>query len=464
MYSTKNKSRLKLVYIIVFLSLALWAIFAYYTMNELIKSQEGYANIINISGKQRMLSQKTTLMAKRSFETKDKKLISHTIELITLMKNDHDFLISNLSSSHMEDIYFSQKYNLDKKVKKYFLLFENFLKDMNKKNLQKIEEYSFTLLPNLNYAVYEFEKESNNKTKELRKREFFILIGTLLTLILEALIIVIPSIKLNEKNEQDLKDINESLKNKVNEKVKKLREKDIIIHEQSKMISMREVLNNIAHQWRQPLSIITTSASGLKLQKEYDQLTDEDFEKELDLILENGEYLSKTIDTFRNFFEEDKDNIIYTFQDIYDNSIKAIKHKIEEKNITLDTQIQKIEYQGNRNKLMNIITEIYNNSIYELEKIDKDRFIITKIYVEKNKIKIEILDNAGGIPKKYIDKIFEPYFTTKHKSMGKGMNLFITKESIEKTLKGEISVKNLEYKYKDEIEVGALFSIILPLK
>ncbi|MGE0052529.1 MAG: type IV pili methyl-accepting chemotaxis transducer N-terminal domain-containing protein, partial [Arcobacter sp.] len=117
-----NVFNLKYIYFIIFSSLIVWAVFAYFTMNTQIHNQEIYAEIINLSGKQRMLSQKTTLIAKRYFETKDESLKNHLKELISLMKNDYFYISNNLTSKEISEIYFSKNDNLDKKVKNYFEL------------------------------------------------------------------------------------------------------------------------------------------------------------------------------------------------------------------------------------------------------------------------------------------------------------------------------------------------------
>lgn len=460
---TSNGLKLKIVYSIVFLSLTFWALFAYYTMNQLIKTQAVYAKIINISGKQRMLSQKTALIAKRSFEKNQDYLINHTKELLQEMKDNHNFIINNLTSKKMEQIYFNSN-GLDDHVKTYFSILDDFLKKMSFEKLEKIENYSFELLPRLDHAVYEFENESNKNTEELKLRELFILIGTLFTIILEALIIVIPSIRQNDSTRNKLNKMNESLKKKVSVEVKRIQQKDKIINEQSKMITMREVITNIAHQWRQPLCIITTCASGLKLKKEFNQLSDEDLNKDIDIILKNGEYLSGIIDMFREFFEEDSSNTVYAFRKIYETSIEAINHKLNTTEIEFITKIENLRYTGYENKLINVLIYIYQNAVDELKTKDYKKLIFTNIYKEDGEIIIEIIDNAGGIKEKILEKVFHPYFTTKHQSMGKGMSLYIVKESIEKVFKGKITVDNIAFENNNIEYTGAKFKISLPLR
>ena len=258
----QNIKIIKIVYLIVFLSLAFWSVFAYKTINELIDEQKIYATLINITGKQRMLSQKTTLFVKRSFENNDKKIDEHLTSLIKLMKSDYQFILANLTTNKIKDIYFKEPYNLDIKIRDYFFLLDSFIKNKDIAYIKKIEESSFSLLPILNYAVYAFEKEINEKTEDLQKREFYILIGALITLILEAIFIVIPSVKSTEKSLKILENNNIVLESKVQEKLKDIKEKEEILYHQSKMLTLNKLLDNIAHYWRQPLSIITTSATA----------------------------------------------------------------------------------------------------------------------------------------------------------------------------------------------------------
>lgn len=263
----KKISKMKVVYFIVFISLALWALFAYFTMDQLINSQRIYAKIINISGMQRMLSQKTTLIAKRYYEEKNQFLLNHAVSLYEKMKENHNFILENLTSKKTKEIYYGQKQSLNNRVQEYLNLYNKFLVLQSENSLKNIEKFSFELLPELNFAVLEFEKESNEKINDLKKRELLIFIGTMITLILEAYLIVIPSLRLNEEREEFLTNQNKILEEKLLKELEKLKEKDKIINEQSKMMLMREMLINLSHQYRQPLSIISTIASGMKLKK-----------------------------------------------------------------------------------------------------------------------------------------------------------------------------------------------------
>lgn len=241
---------LKFIYFIIFLSLISWAFFAYFTMNTQIHNQEIYAKIINLSGKQRMLSQKTTLIAKRYYESKDENLKTHLKELIDLMTKEHIYISSNLTSKEINNIYFSKEIGLDEKVRNFLGIITLFYETNNPDLLKQIEQNSFELLPLLDKAVSTFQKESDEKTAELLKRELFILCGTLLTLFLEAIFIVIPAIRVSEKNEKELNELNASLKTKIEEALKENLEKEKIIQQQFHFSQMEEVIVNVSHQWR----------------------------------------------------------------------------------------------------------------------------------------------------------------------------------------------------------------------
>ncbi len=197
---------LKYIYGIIFISLSAWVVYAYVTTTEIIQSQKNYAHIINISGKQRMLSQKTTLIAKRYYETGDPELKKHLIELYWLMKKDHQEIVNtHLVSEDIKAVYRQSPDNLNEKVESYLELLADFIENKDPEILKQIEKASFELLPQINKTVYMFENESNKKTQALMDREFFILVGTLLTLIIEAAIIVIPAIRIASRKDSELR-------------------------------------------------------------------------------------------------------------------------------------------------------------------------------------------------------------------------------------------------------------------
>jgi len=459
-----NLKKLALVYFIVFISLVFWAFFAYSTMHQMISSQKIYAKIINITGKQRMLSQRTALMAKLSFENGTSDYIDNTAYLLNQMREDHKFIISNITSNKIKDIYFKKPNYLDFHVQAYFKSVDNFLSNKSKENLLQVEEFSNDILPRLDNAVTQFEIESDKRIEKLMKQELFILLGTLITILLEAVLIVIPSIRYNKQKEHELKELNNSLSKQVDAAIKKSKKQDLIIAEHSKNLTMKEILNNIAHQWRQPLSIITTCTSGLRLKKDFDNLSDQDLQESIDIILKNSNYLSNTIENFREFFDESI-NTYYTFNEVINKAKELLAHRLENKNISIIENIEKdISYFGNETRLVQVFIQILNNSIDVLLEQELPRYIFIDVKTKNDLIFIQIQDNGLGINEKIQDKIFEPYFTTKHQSIGKGIDLYNCKQIIESLFKGKIAASNKEKYFQDKKYKGACFIITIPLK
>jgi diguanylate cyclase (GGDEF)-like protein/PAS domain S-box-containing protein len=165
-------------------------------MYTLISSQDKYGELINLSGKQRMLSQKTAYYSHlvQKHDVNKQKLQ----ELLELMRKDHNYIVKNLTSQNIKEYYLNDG-GLDHSVREYFKYLENFLLDQSQKNLQQISSSTEPLLKSLNKAVEMFENESEMMIEKLEKRELFIYIGTLLTLILEAIFIIRPMISSNKK-------------------------------------------------------------------------------------------------------------------------------------------------------------------------------------------------------------------------------------------------------------------------
>ncbi|MEA3512447.1 MAG: ATP-binding protein, partial [Campylobacterota bacterium] len=243
----------------------------------------------------------------------------------------------------------------------------------------------------------------------------------------------------------------------------KLKEKEKLLIQQSKMASMGEMLENIAHQWRQPLSTISTASSGLHIQKELDiPITKEKELKLLDTITNTSQYLSQTIDDFRDFFNSNKEKNRFNLKDIYQKTLNLVNSKFISLKIEIIEEIQDIKITSLDNEIIQVIMNLLNNARDVLEtKEDQKRLIFVEIYkdIDEKNVIIKIKDNAGGIPTEIIDKVFDPYFTTKHKSQGTGIGLYMCQEMIVKHMNGTICASNVAYTY-DSIEYkGAEFKI-----
>jgi PAS domain S-box-containing protein len=242
------------------------------------------------------------------------------------------------------------------------------------------------------------------------------------------------------------------------------KEKEKLYNQQSKLAAMGEMLGNIAHQWRQPLSTITTAATGAKIQKEMDCLSDEQLNSVFTSINNSAQYLSQTIEDFRDFFNPSNNKVsTFLISNTVEKTLSLVQAQFNAKNILIVKNIDEIEVTLIENELIQVLINILNNSRDALINIkSKERIIFINVYKKERELIIEIKDNAEGIKEDIIDRIFEPYFTTKHKSQGTGIGLYMSQDIIVNHLKGTISVKNEIYIYKGIEYKGSKFIINIP--
>ena len=261
-----------------------------------------------------------------------------------------------------------------------------------------------------------------------------------------------------------LNNMNKKLHERIELEMQKNEERNRISIQQSRMASMGEMLENIAHQWRQPLSTISVCASGIELKKEYGILKDEDITDSIKHIKNATEYLSNTIEDFRNFFTKDKISSKIDIRNTLNKAFDLINATFAKNSITVVRDIKNITFTSFENELIQVLMNILLNAKDALEHKDSEKLVIIKVKKLHGKIIITIRDNAGGIDENIIDKIFEPYFTTKHQKQGTGIGLYMSKIIVEKHLEGEITAKNTTFKFNNKEYKGALFQIILPIK
>ncbi|WP_419766714.1 transporter substrate-binding domain-containing protein [Arcobacter sp.] len=224
-----------------------------------------------------------------------------------------------------------------------------------------------------------------------------------------------------------------------------IKQRERLLLQQSKIASLSEMLSNIAHQWRQPLSFISTAVTGLKIQKEYNQLDEELFFKTIDEIEDKTQYLSKIINDFQNYLNGEKTIKEFDLSKCINQVLNILNDSFLENRIKItNNSTNKLTIISNENELNQALIYILNNAKDALvEKNIEDKNIEINTYLKNTDYAIiEIIDNAGGIDNKIIDKVFEPYFTTKHKSQGTGLGLYMTHKIITQNLKGNIDIEN----------------------
>jgi signal transduction histidine kinase len=253
-------------------------------------------------------------------------------------------------------------------------------------------------------------------------------------------------------------------KNKIYNDVEENKKKDLVLFQQSKLATIGELLYNISHQWRQPLSVITTIASGIKIEKELGINDDSKDIEMLDGILKSANYLSQTIEDFRDFYTPNTSKINFSISKCINKCIKIIVHQFLDKNIIIKQEIEEFTIYGFEQQLIQVLLNILNNSRDAFEKKDlPKRIIFIKTFLLNNSMNISINDNGGGIEESNLGKIFEPYFTTKHESKGTGVSLYMSYQIISKNFNGNIVVENSLINYLDTTYVGAKFKITIPL-
>jgi signal transduction histidine kinase len=300
-------------------------------------------------------------------------------------------------------------------------------------------------------------------------QEFYISILVVGVLFLLFYIILVALLKKDASLQKTLEKLEESnlLLSKsieeVHEKSEQLHIKDALIAEQSKMSALGEMMSNVAHQWRQPLSVIASAATGLQVQKEFNTLTDEKFEASCELINKNTQYLSNIIENFAHYIDNNNTKQYFNLSDMINNFLDIVNPEVNEHQLHIILELEEnIQLNSFPSELLQCFVNIFNNSkeAFQTQNITT-KYIFITAFTKGDKTSIIFKDNAGGIPNEVLPKVFEPYFTTKHKSQGKGLGLHLVYKLVEETMEGEISAQNVNFTYNSEEYNGAEFTIIL---
>ena len=272
--------------------------------------------------------------------------------------------------------------------------------------------------------------------------------------------------KVDEKT-KELQQLNKNLEIRVKKEVENNRKKDRIMFQQAKLASLGEMLQNIAHQWRQPLGSLSLIIQSFQTKNMVGKLTDDFIEQKVNDGLKIAENMSATIDDFRNFFNPDRTKKYFTIKECIEHSLELTKYLLEKKGIDvyLVTDKDMLIYSY-FNELSHVFLNIIKNSEDALSKSDiEDKKIFIVLKKSKEFAIISFIDNAGGIAEDIKNKIFEPYFTTKHKSSGTGVGLYMSKQIIEKHIKGVIRYENIKHRLgTNKMYNCAMFEIKIPLK
>lgn len=262
---------------------------------------------------------------------------------------------------------------------------------------------------------------------------------------------------------KEIKYINDTLTKDIEKEVKlRIKQKKMLL-EHANTTLMGELITRIAHQWRQPLSYITTVASGMKIQSEYDQLNKKELVNYLDEIINHSNDLSKTIEIFSNMNEKDKINELVNINKIIEESLQISKVELAAYSIVIESNLKDLDdfkIISNQRELQQCIISILNNSKDAIihNKIDNGKISINLLKHE-GFIEITIEDNAGGIKEEFLERVFEAYFTTKHEFKGTGLGLFVVNKIVRESLNGEIKIENINLGLQVTLRIPYLESI-----
>ncbi|BDB64497.1 hypothetical protein T36_0952 [Helicobacter cinaedi] len=319
----------------------------------------------------------------------------------------------------------------------------------------------------------------------------FIILAIFMLIVITTIIILALSIRqsininhltleqLVQEKTQELQNLNENLQKSIDYEVEQSRKKDLIMYQQARLASMGEMIQNIAHQWRQPLNslmVLIQSFKSKAMQKKLD----------IEFVLTQTQYgmkiateMSNTIENFRNFFRPENKTEPFTLSASIWDSVELLKAQLIESSIEVKVCIQESEkdlsIDGFQNSFTQVILILINNAIdalkltMENKESEKDFSPLIAISLDKvgYNVTLCVKDNAGGIHLEDKSKVFEPYFTTKHKSVGTGVGLYMAKQIIERQFNGTINVANTHWSngdYGSDEYFGAEFSINIPLQ
>ena len=256
--------------------------------------------------------------------------------------------------------------------------------------------------------------------------------------------------------QKELEELNRTLEQRVEESVAELRRKDQMLINQNRMAGMGEMLNNIAHQWRQPLNNVGLIIQNLLCNYQLGLLTAEEMETHVEKAMETIQFMSRTIDDFRSFSLPEKEECRFIINDVVQSTVDLVSPTLKYYDIDVRFQAtEQVAALGYPNQYSQVILNIINNArdVLVERNVTDPRITITASR-DGNHAVIRVHDNGGGIDEAILGRIFDPFFTSKDSGKGTGIGLYMSKVIIEQNMSGTVSATNMDG--------GAAFMVTLP--
>jgi signal transduction histidine kinase len=272
---------------------------------------------------------------------------------------------------------------------------------------------------------------------------YLLFVSTLFGLLTYYFMRMVPLRSLREMLDR-LNKANKALEQRVIEEVKIGNEKDLMLIQQTKLAAMGEMIGNIAHQWRQPLNSVGLIIQDINKAEQSGELDRKYLNDSVDKAMAIIRYMSGTIDDFRYFYKPGKEPEKFNLAEAVTRAISFVYASFQKSGIEIESEIKENFYaEGFSNEYCQVLLNVINNAkdVLVEREIERPKVII-KLFRQDNRIVVTVRDNGGGIREEILDKIFEPYFSTKKDETGMGIGLYMSKMIIEKNMHGILGVTN----------------------
>lgn len=426
-----------------------------------------------IHSQKKILQARDSIIAQwNSYKSLQDKLLNQS-DSTHFLPNVYQFFTKNDSALRKRMELQSVLGNLDTKINVY-LEFLNPKKSQNVSAQATSEEvkqsinllnHKISEIAHLSLQFTEAKKMRNNALHSALQKVILVIMCLIMLITILLSFLILRDIKnlhatLEQKVKEktkELQNLNNSLRENIEKEVLESRRKDQIMYQQARLASMGEMIGNIAHQWRQPLNALMLLIQTFKVKSQNGKLTQEFIELQVEDGLKIAKRMSQTIEDFRNFFNSASDKEPFNLRENIYDSISLVDAFLKQNEIEIIVDCaDNIMLCGYKSAFSQVLLNLIKNSedvLKAREVIPAKIRILAQILQEsenkdnptKDCVRILFMDNGGGIKLDDIQKVFEPYFTTKHKSVGTGIGLYMSKQIIEKQMQGSIEVRNVRY-------------------